>query len=306
MPSNPPSPDLLRQLPDTDRQALLAAQRAEATSGRLLQEGSQGEDVRAVQSQLDQFGAHLKTDGIFGPATDQAVRQFQTAHSLNPDGIVGPKTWAVLAHEAHLAHLAHVQFLERIHAAPTPEVGGVLPNGDRVPDTQAAMANQFVDDQNHVVTVPSGPREGMTMLYPDKVNPHDVVALGVADGFVSHLAVVVGPAALLKEGSHLLDFFQGGDLDAQRIGGELYQQYVDYATVAIGLYGAAAGIPEAVMLKAEDLYAAVKSDFGNTQHDTTYTHLAERNVVNTKFGYDLYESGRVHASLGDVVGKVFS
>lgn len=49
--------------------------------------GSTGETVKMVQKKLG-----LKDDGDFGPRTDAAVRQWQTANGLKADGVVGPKT----------------------------------------------------------------------------------------------------------------------------------------------------------------------------------------------------------------------
>jgi peptidoglycan hydrolase-like protein with peptidoglycan-binding domain len=53
-------------------------------------------DVEQLQSTLNQFGFALDVDGIFGRATEAAVRQFQLEHNLADDGIVGPATWAAL------------------------------------------------------------------------------------------------------------------------------------------------------------------------------------------------------------------
>ena len=39
---------------------------------------------------------HIYPDGKFGPLTEEAVMEFQTAHGLTADGIVGAKTWAAL------------------------------------------------------------------------------------------------------------------------------------------------------------------------------------------------------------------
>lgn len=55
---------------------------------RLLKIGSRGEDVKAVQSALNCY-----PDGIFGEITKEAVCQWQEAHGLEVDGIVGRLTW---------------------------------------------------------------------------------------------------------------------------------------------------------------------------------------------------------------------
>lgn len=64
---------------------------------RLIQYGSRGQNVRAVQQRLNQLGYNVgAVDGIFGPRTLAGVRAFQRSHGLTVDGVVGPKTWRAL------------------------------------------------------------------------------------------------------------------------------------------------------------------------------------------------------------------
>ena len=73
-----------------------------------VQQGSNGDAVRAVQSQLHSRGDganQITVDGVFGPATNTAVRAFQTLLGLAVDGIVGPQTWNHLVN-GYLAAMA--------------------------------------------------------------------------------------------------------------------------------------------------------------------------------------------------------
>lgn len=56
--------------------------------------GSKGVDVRKLQELLK-----IPVDGWFGSKTLKAVKEFQTAHNLPADGIVGRYTWGVLEPE---------------------------------------------------------------------------------------------------------------------------------------------------------------------------------------------------------------
>jgi peptidoglycan hydrolase-like protein with peptidoglycan-binding domain/GH24 family phage-related lysozyme (muramidase) len=67
---------------------------------RLTNPYTSGQDVRALQQALARSGIALPADGIFGPATERAVRLFQANRGLVTDGVVGPRTWALLQNQA--------------------------------------------------------------------------------------------------------------------------------------------------------------------------------------------------------------
>ena len=61
---------------------------------KVLKKGSTGSFVKYLQQKLYSKLYPVGTiDGIFGANTERAVKDFQTANGLSPDGIVGPKTW---------------------------------------------------------------------------------------------------------------------------------------------------------------------------------------------------------------------
>lgn len=63
---------------------------------RLTTPYMRGEDVSLIQNLLGQVGHSVSQDGVFGPQTARAVKQFQRQRGLVTDGIVGPATWGAL------------------------------------------------------------------------------------------------------------------------------------------------------------------------------------------------------------------
>ncbi|WP_282606762.1 peptidoglycan-binding protein [Pelagibius sp. Alg239-R121] len=65
-----------------------------------LKRGMRNDEVRRLQEKLKEAGFNPGgADGHFGKATDRAVRAFQASEGLLVDGIVGPRTLAVLSAE---------------------------------------------------------------------------------------------------------------------------------------------------------------------------------------------------------------
>ena len=61
-----------------------------------LKRGSKGKSVKALQSLLVGCGYEIDIDSSFGPATESAVKKFQSTQAIAADGKVGPQTWCKL------------------------------------------------------------------------------------------------------------------------------------------------------------------------------------------------------------------
>ncbi|MBI4743503.1 MAG: N-acetylmuramoyl-L-alanine amidase [Actinobacteria bacterium] len=64
-----------------------------------IKKGNRGKEVIDIQSRLTALGFKLGregVDGVFGPATEKAVKEFQKKRKLFVDGIVGEETWREL------------------------------------------------------------------------------------------------------------------------------------------------------------------------------------------------------------------
>lgn len=62
----------------------------------MTKNGSRGPEVFWTQEHLNFYGYNLIVDGICGPKTVSAIKDFQKTHGLTVDGVAGPKTYAML------------------------------------------------------------------------------------------------------------------------------------------------------------------------------------------------------------------
>ena len=58
-----------------------------------VRSGARGPDVHAAQHLVSHHGFATDPDGIFGPATQTAVQEFQTSVGLEATGVVNAQTW---------------------------------------------------------------------------------------------------------------------------------------------------------------------------------------------------------------------
>ncbi len=163
----------------------LDVQRAAAGAGGtgLLAKGSSGKPVRALQIDLNALGAtpQLEPDGKFGGGTDAAVRFFQQAHRLKPDGIVGPATSPMVRAERSIKG---ANFLVPCH---TPDKPG--PDGA---EARALAENAGGGGGGNLVAAPGAAKVNLTLVLTGEAQDKDEAAA------VGGKVVQVGSIADLK------------------------------------------------------------------------------------------------------------
>lgn len=74
-----------------------ARARIENPAPPVLKNGARGEEVRELQAALGRHGFHLAADGIFGPATERALKIFQRKAAISETGEACTPTLTALA-----------------------------------------------------------------------------------------------------------------------------------------------------------------------------------------------------------------
>jgi len=86
----------------TAQEAKPVAQVTPATSAAALEPlppaGPYKPTPSEIQTALKNAGFYIgEVDGKLGPMSEKAIKDFQSANGLEPDGKVGPKTWAAMS-----------------------------------------------------------------------------------------------------------------------------------------------------------------------------------------------------------------
>ena len=164
-----------------------------------------------------------------------------------------------------------------------------------LPDREDPLAPvPFRDGNGQQVFAPDGTK----MMRPQGMDPHFFVNRGIEDKereyeILAQDSILGWVDAFLYMESELSKFDRGNIWDAQRIGHAYRPEFVDYATVLIGLYAAASGIPESLILLIENIIAFKNKYEKGENYDNVYRYLPERNVKNTGEGYYLYNSRKI-------------
>jgi hypothetical protein len=171
--------------------------------------------------------------------------------------------------------------------SPRPTRSGRLANS-RTPAT-------FVDDRGEPIL----DKDGKTMQLPSDVDLRFFVDQGIEAAY-SQPAIFTDTPGMTAFVT-LANFYPGGIWDIQRVGPSGQYVYVsafrDAANVALGLYGAAADLPQSVVLEIANQVARFSSNFAkNDPRAKNFTHLPQRDVDDIKQGYALFRSGRIKSS----------
>ena len=180
-----------------------------------------------------------------------------------------------------------------------------LLRGRSLTDLRSTLVSGVVKSAGRNASIPLVDDKGSPVIdgnkaqahWPAGLDPHFFVAQGLHDAAIERQLVERGgtgaEAAVAYQVAALANFRPGGSWDAQRLNGTFDDRFVDYASIAIGLYAASSGIPRGEILLIDDIVATTSHYRIKPEFDKTYRFLPKRNIKNIDIGYELYRSHRI-------------
>ncbi len=175
-----------------------------ATAFAAFERGDEGQEVMAIQKRLVELNYSIGTiDGEFGPATEAAVKSFQSDRGLEVDGIIGAATYKALMNKEIPPNRGNSAVRRVLRAAysviGTPYVfGGTTPYGfDCSGFTQYAFASAGV----------YLPRTADSQFYAGRsvpvsqLRPGDLVFFTTYEPGASHTGIYVGDGNFIHAGT---------------------------------------------------------------------------------------------------------
>jgi cell wall-associated NlpC family hydrolase len=176
-----------------------------AQASDLLRLGSTGSEVVQLQTKLNYIGYNAgSADGIFGYKTQTAVRAFQSAKSLAPDGIVGPLTQSALNNaynaKTRIAKANDIVYTGKKYIGYPYKWGGSSPAAG----FDCSGFTQYVFAQNGI-TLPRISRDqynvGSWISY-NNLLPGDLVFFSInKNGIVDHVGIYIGNGQFINASS---------------------------------------------------------------------------------------------------------
>lgn len=128
----------------TEQEQVQETKKAPVSNGNITK-GDNGEDVKDLQTSLQNKGQTAQQDGIFGVETEKAVKSVQSSNDLVVDGIVGPATKQVLSTSATTETTENTN-----NVTNKQDVTSTETTNDQ---TEETVTNTSTSDQSDVVSV---------------------------------------------------------------------------------------------------------------------------------------------------------
>lgn len=188
--------------------ALLLAGASPVARAAAFQIGDQGNEIIEIQAALSRLGYDVMPDGAFGPGTAAAVRAFEIANGMEPDGLVGPVVYEALlgrtipeTNRGDNAIIRRITGMALQHVGVPYVYGGSSPSGFDCSGFiyyifgQAGISLPRVADDQYMMGVPvsfDNLRTGDLVFFVDDSGELSHVGMYLQDGQFIHASIHTG------------------------------------------------------------------------------------------------------------------